>query len=80
MNFPQESHTMENVNGELTVFGGSNNNYYNDPNNIIEKFIGITWQLEKMKYFFSEHASALLPCEQSNSINMVMFVKTNFKG
>ena len=54
---------MENVNGELTVFGGSNNNYYNDPNNIIEKFIGITWQLEEMKYFFSEHASALLPCE-----------------
>ena len=54
---------MENVNGELTVFGGSNNNYYNEPNNILEKFIGNVWQLEEMKYFFSEHASALLPCE-----------------
>ena len=63
MNFPRESHTMENVNGELTVFGGSNNNYYNEPNNILEKFIGNAWQLEEMKYFFSEHASAVLPCE-----------------
>ena len=63
MNFPRASQTMENVNGEWTVFGGSNNNYYNDPNNILEKFIGNTWQLEEMKYFFSEHASALLPWE-----------------
>ena len=79
MNFPRESHTMENVNEELTVFGGSNDNYYNEPNNSLEKFIGNTWQLEEMKYFFSEHASVVLPCEQSNSLIIVMFVKTNFK-
>ena len=63
MNFPRESHTMENVNGELTVFGGSTDIYEKSPKNMLEKFIGNTWQLEEMKYFFSEHASVVLPCE-----------------
>ena len=63
MNVPRVYHTMENVNGELTVFGGSTDIYEKNPKNMLEKFIGNTWQLEEMKYFFSEHASAVLPCE-----------------
>ena len=53
------SHTMENVNGELTVFGGGSLR----PLDSLETLIGNSWQLEEMKYPHSEHASVLLPCE-----------------
>ena len=45
MNIPCSSHTMENVNGELTVFGGGSLR----PLDSLENLIGNSWQLEEMK-------------------------------
>ena len=55
MNIPCSSHTMENVNGELTVFGGGSLR----PLDSLENLIGNSWQLEEMEYPHSLHASVL---------------------
>ena len=62
MNTRRRDHTMEVVNGELTVFGGYNGNA--GELDTIEKLIGTTWQTqtETLKLARSNHASAVVDC------------------
>ena len=63
MNTIRRDHTMEVVNGVLTVFGGVKS-YDGDEFDTIEKLIGTTWQTqtETLKLARGNHASAVVDC------------------
>ena len=61
MNTTRIFHTMEVVNGELTVFGGFDGGPELDT---VEKLVGTTWQTqtETLKVARAYHASAVIDC------------------
>ena len=63
MNFPRFGHTMEAVNGKLTVFGGRNFNNKFNSKNTSETFDGNVWKMETLNGKYSGHASAVVPCK-----------------
>lgn len=64
MNFPRVVHTMENLNGVLTVFGGRGFDPEDSaPKRTLEKFDGSKWTSEQMQFEHDDHASALVPCD-----------------
>lgn len=65
MNFKRVGHTMENLNGVITVFGGRNGFSSGDSaqKRTLEKFDGSKWTLEQMQFEHLDHASALVPCD-----------------